>query len=273
MRFALGCLVAGVAGCGTGSGTSSGTDGDGLAAASALESAVWLRIDLEDGTVIVSEAEPASDGDRHLVVRRIASGTSRLGQPGSDFARQPDEVARAVRTGPFRIAATELTRAQWRRLAGTQPWTADPLSGAWPDRDDLPATGMGFAAATQAVSAWRRGGGRLRLPTPAEWEVAAGGGQTGPFPWGDSRAFSESGRWAVTAESRRDGPQPVGSLLANRFGLHDVCGNVWEYDSSGSIRGGSWADALALARPANSAASDADQGHATIGLRLVYDPD
>jgi formylglycine-generating enzyme required for sulfatase activity len=256
-----------LAGCGSGVGQSDPS----LATDVAATAGHWQVLDLTSGSVTARGSIPDLTAnpdyrDRLLVLRLVPGSSARLGQAAGTPAVQPDEAPAVVDPAPFYIAAFELTRAQWRHLDGTSPWTeAGP--------DTLPATGMSWRTATAALAQFStQRGRRLTLPSPRQWEVAARGGATGIMPWGDDLRASSTGLHARTAADPGSGPDPVGQRLANAFGLYDCIGNVWELTDDGDMRGGSWADALSLARPANRDRLLADDASPAVGLRVVYLP-
>jgi formylglycine-generating enzyme required for sulfatase activity len=78
-----------------------------------------------------------------------------------------------------------------------------------------------------------------RLPTEAEWELAARGGLEGKrFFWGDAALSEEKPQCNVwqgrfpdhnAAADGYSGTSPVRSFPANGYGLYDMAGNVWQW--------------------------------------------
>ena len=78
-----------------------------------------------------------------------------------------------------------------------------------------------------------------RLPTEAEWEYAARGGEAGElFTWGNT--FRPSGKWMANifqgsfpdhdlGNDGYSGLAPVKQFPANAYGLYDMAGNCWEW--------------------------------------------
>ncbi len=160
---------------------------------------------------------------------------------------------RRVDLPAFVIDRTEVTNAQYRACysAGACPWPAANHSATRTDYFLDPA----FAAhpvlhvdweGAERYCSWRG----MRLPTPAEWEVAASFAPATAryyrFPWGETwqpELVVGGGGFTDTA--------PVGSRSPrgdSPLGAADMAGNVAEWTSSAStvdpglvmVRGGSW---------------------------------
>ncbi len=103
---------------------------------------------------------------------------------------------------------------------------------------------FGTVNISSSMVKWSASG--YRLPTEAEWEKAARGGVAGKrFPWGTDTISHDEANFRNNAEqpyasgttgfhpSYNDGvgpyTSPVGSFVANGYGLYDMAGNVWEW--------------------------------------------
>ena len=112
----------------------------------------------------------------------------------------------------------------------------------------------------------------LLLPSDSQWEYACRAGATTAFSWGDGMDAATVSQYAVIAHASGtllSGPQAVGGLAPNAYGIYDMHGNASELTASGSVRGGSWHDATVVARAANHQSLDPAFGHPLVGFRLV----
>jgi len=200
----------------------------------------------------------------------VPAGSFTMGCVAGDRECERDEepAHRVTISRGFWVKTTEVTVGEYRVFAGATG-RGMPESPGFPQSDDHPVVRVSWDEA-EAYCRWAGG----RLPSEAEWEYAARGGQEGwIYPWGNERPVCRKGvgngaRFdddaGCDAENvRTRGTDPVGSYTANGFGLYDMAGNVWEwcadwYDgsyyasspstdprgpSSGAgrvLRGGSW---------------------------------
>ncbi len=112
-----------------------------------------------------------------------------------------------------------------------------------------------------------------RLPTEAEWNFAASGGNSGNnYIYSGSNTIDEVAWYEGNSDSKT---HPVATKKANELGLFDLSGNVWEWCNdvvSGSYRadrGGSWRDNAADVRISDRDSNrPVDRGN-ILGFRVV----
>ena len=193
-----------------------------------------------------------------------------------EATKNPEEEQRVPAT-PWWLRVND---ADWRRPRG-------PGSEAGAD---LPVVHVSWGDA-DAFCAWRG----KRLPTEAEWDLAAAAGNDGAgharYPWGDDPA--PDGQWVGNVwqgdfparDEAADGHiylAPVGSYPANALGVFDLGGNVWEwcddwYRPGGAggekvLKGGSWLCAASYCegyRNENRNHSAPDSGLDNTGFRCA----
>ena len=232
----------------------------------------------------------------------IAGGGFWMGSPADEPGRFANEGPRhRVHLSPYWLASTEVTRDQWRAVMGSAP-----TGGGG---GDLPVVGVSWCDAlhyANALSAreglrpvyrfrgscghggsvtWDRAADGYRLPTEAEWELAARAGDHGLFA--GSHALEPVGWYLDNAEGRA---RVVAALAPNAYGLHDMSGNVWEWvwdrlgpytaeaqhDPVGPergdtriLRGGSWRYEARYARVADRNWSRPGYRSPAVGFRLA----
>jgi hypothetical protein len=161
---------------------------------------------------------PPSDG-----MVRIEDGLYKVG------SSKPDEfhaASKEIRLAAFWIDIYEVTNAHYKEFLDTTGHSQPPnwLGGTFPSgREDHPVKGVTWDEAS-AYCDWAN----KRLPTEAEWEVAARGAGPEPplYPWGsDSLAGGDINQLPLTDTYE------VGTMPFNKsaFDVYDMAGNVWEW--------------------------------------------
>ncbi len=211
----------------------------------------------------------------------VEGGTFQMGSNDGESDEQP---VHQVTLSNYHIGKTEVTQELWQAVMGSNP-SYSGFKGA-----KNPVNNVSWNDCQEFISKLNRlTGGRFRLPTEAEWEYAARGGNK-------SRGYKYSGsdylgRVAWYEDNSDSKVHPVGSKSPNELGLYDMSGNVREwcsdwYDSylsspqtnptgpsSGNNRmgrGGSWDHNATRCRVANRGGSAPAFSSGSLGLRLAH---
>lgn len=194
----------------------------------------------------------------------------------------------------FAIAATPITVDQFSTFVNQTTYQSDaelkkicttidnakviPVKGSYwrnpgfKQQNNSPAVCLSQNDARAYVK-WLSGqtGHQYRLPTEAEWEVAARAGSKSAYWWGDSMGTGQANTgWSGTTWSNNS-TSPVNAFSPNQYGLYDMVGNVWEWTDSkqGSVKGGAWSFAPAKAAAHDSLAVSTNTTANYIGFRVI----
>jgi formylglycine-generating enzyme required for sulfatase activity len=182
----------------------------------------------------------------------IPAGEFTMGSPPSEQHRGAESQHRVTIATPFAVSKFEISFDEWDScLRGGGCGSYRPDDEHW-GRGKRPVMNISWENAKTYVD-WlsRKTGKNYRLLSEAEWEYAARAGTTTPFAHGDAlspRRANYDGSVDGTGPSdvNRRKTMPVGSFPPNRFGLHDMHGNVsewvedcWHEDYSGAPTDGS----------------------------------
>jgi formylglycine-generating enzyme required for sulfatase activity len=274
-----------------------GQEGGGPELGAVVASQPGGPIRIPDGEVV--------EGTLGYRLRRVPGGTYTVGctaGQGSDCGDDEKPSRTVTLTRGVLVGETEVTQALYQKLTVSNPsyftacGTSCPVEQvSWYDvvqlanklsaAEDLePCYDISGTSVT-----WPKGLACLgyRLPTEAEWEVAARGGGDAKYAGGN-----EPGAVGWFEGNSGSTTHPVGQKQANGYGLYDMSGNVWEwvwdwYDSSASAagaatdpmgpasgfrrvsRGGSWSGVPQIARVAYRGSSTPGGRSCDLGVRLV----
>lgn len=208
---------------------------------------------LASSTALAEEASLDLGGGVSLPIVKIPGGAFQQGSAAGEPGHAPDEGRRGVTLSrPFWLGKTKVSVAQFRRFADAAGYKTEAEEGSsggfglrggelvqdrsftwrspgFAQADDHPVVLVTLGDAL-AFTRWASQvtGREVALPTEAEWERGARGGQTTLFPWGDGeRDAAANARFA----DRPPGTRSPTEGKPNGFGLLDVAGNAWEWTS------------------------------------------
>lgn len=172
------------------------------------------------------------------VLVALSGGSYRMGSPQQEPNRDVDEGLRhGVRIAAFAIGQYEVTVAQYLACVQANACSA-PLWQS--DRTLFTELGMSVEAPNHPIVgvSWQQAlgyvqwlsqvtGKNYHLPSETQWEYAARSGTNSAWSFGDAAAKAKQYAWFE--DNSANALRPVGDLLPNAWGLHDMHGNVWEW--------------------------------------------
>ena len=218
-------------------------------------------------------------------------GEFMMGSPKNEEGRDEEETRHKVRISRgFWLAEVETTQELWETVTGSNP---SNFKG-----NNLPVESVNWddcQSFVEKIQQYAPSGMRFQLPSEAHWEYACRAGTTTPFSFGTALNGDKAncdGNYPYGTKKKGKylkKTTPVGSYVANAWGLYDMHGNVWEWCSdwygdyprgeatdptgseNGSIRvfrGGGWNDTSRCCRSAGRGRNTPESRGDVLGFRL-----
>ena len=176
-------------------------------------------------------AQPAASPAKQQAVAQlignmvyVQGGTFTMGRTSSKayWCDDSDQPVHQVTVGSFYICKYEVTQKLWKAFMGNNP--------SWTKADNMPVEWVNWVTAQKFIRKLNAfSGKKFRLPTEAEWEYAArGGNRSHNYLYSGSDDINAVAWWK---DNSGDKLHPVGTKRPNELGLYDMTGNAYEWCS------------------------------------------
>lgn len=147
----------------------------------------------------------------------VQGGSFKMGSNESD----DEKPIHNVTLSSFYIGKYEITQKQWRTIMSTDP-------SYFKNCDDCPVESVSWNDVQEFLQKLnQKTGKKYRLPTEAEWEYAArGGNKNQNYTYAGSNSIDSTAWYESNLENKT---HEVGGRQVNDLGLYDMIGNVWEW--------------------------------------------
>ena len=160
-------------------------------------------------------------GDVSFNIIWVEHGTFMMGATERvEFLWDKKPGHRVTLTDDYYIGETEVTQALWKAVMGSNP--------SYFKGDNLPVEQVSWNDCQDFIEELNRKTGKnFRLPTEAEWEFAARGGNKSNHTQysGSNNIFDVA--WCINNSGSKT--HPVKTKQPNELGIYDMSGNVWEW--------------------------------------------
>ena len=223
----------------------------------------------------ITKQPSTQNSQRHpdeLTMVLVRGGTFTMGAPTSDTEAESDErPTHQVILSSFYIGKYEVTQKEWSAMMGSNPshFKGDYLPVEGVSWDDIVGT-SGNSEVINGIRYHEDGfihklneatGKKFRLPTEAEWEYAArGGNQSKGYLYSGSNSVKDVAWYSSNSNGRT---HEVGTKSSNELGICDMTGNVWEWCSD-------WYGSYTSATQSNPAGPSAPLAHVLRGGSWKY---
>jgi Uncharacterized conserved protein len=155
----------------------------------------------------------------------------KVGSPPEEAVRLLNEQQQTVKIKKsFYMSRLPITQAQWEAVMGKNPSTFEG------EKDRLPVETVSWYDAEKfCQKLTEKTGKKHRLPSEVEWEYACRAGTSTPFYFGNdiNHVLANYDNYydyiKPSGGTYKGKTTPVGDYPANKFGLQDMHGNVWEW--------------------------------------------